>query len=184
MTPYSSNISIVIGGMSARLQGLVENPDPLLRTVALTVLPEVKKRVHVQGLDSSGSLIGTYSPGYLALRTGNYSNADKFKKGARQGQHKNAGTHTKGNSAGSVRPQYHRDADPKVILSLTRQMENDMSVLPNGKAYGIGYNNPENYQKSQWNEATYKKAIWNLTESERELAQETAQHFTTDYLKQ
>jgi hypothetical protein len=178
MIQYTSNISQIVR-LKIEQIALLQNPDQLLRTVALAVLPELKKRVHVEGKDSSGAQIGTYSPGYMKLRTGNYGNADRFSRGAKKGQVKNSGVST---STGKARPNYHRSADDKVILSLTRQMENDLSVMPAGSGYGIGYNNPFNYQKSQWNEETYKKDIWELTQEERDLAIRVANDFAEQAL--
>src|SRR6185436_1504106 len=107
----------------------------------------------------------------------------RFSKGKKKGEVKDAGVISRGPNKGKPRPKYNRTAETKVILSLTRQMENDMSVLPSGSGYSIGYNNPDNFQKSQYNEATYKKKIWNLTEEEKMLAKEIAQQFVNDYLK-
>lgn len=183
MSHYNSNVSVIVGQYSKKLIELGNNPDPLLRTVALTVLPEVKSRVHVEGKDSNGNPIGTYSPEYMKLRTGNYGNSKRLVKGKNKGELKDAGLITRGDKKGQPRQRYNRTADTKVILSLTRQMENDLSVLPSGNGYGIGYNNPDNYKKSQYNEETYKKKIWNLTKEEKELAKQTAQQFTNDYLK-
>ena len=198
MINYSSNISVVIKAKLEQIQALQNNPDAILRTVALTVLPELRKRVHVLGKDSSGAQIGSYSPGYMVLRTGAYKNADKISKGKNKGKLKNSGRFTKGklvfeqdgfaieeNIKGRTRPKYNRDSDTKVILSLTRQMENDLTVVPTGtKSYGIGYNNPLNFKKAQYCEATYKKPILTkLTNEEIELARNTAQEFTTEYLK-
>lgn len=183
MKEYTSNISIVIGGMKEKLTTLGQNPDAMLRTVALTVLPEVKKRVHVEGKDSNGNQIGTYSPGYMKLRTGNYGNSGKISRGKNNGQLKDADNYSRGSKKGQPRPKYNRSADTKVIASLTRQMENDISVIPSGSGYGIGYNNSDNFDKSQYVENTYKKKIWNLAAEEKELARETAQQFVNDYLK-
>ena len=65
--------------------------------------------------------------------------------------------------------KYNRTADTKVILSLTRQMENDMTGGPikTLDGWGIGFKNPHNYDKSQWTEATYDKKIFSLTEQEK-----------------
>jgi hypothetical protein len=181
---YQSNLNRIVGGVKDKLIALQQNPDAMLRTVALAVLPEVRKRVHVEGKDSSGSQIGIYSTEYMKVRTGSFGNSEKFSRGARRGENKNAGVFTRGAKEGSARPRYNRSSDPKVILSLTRQMENDLSVLPSGSGYGIGFNNPDNFQKSQWNEKTYRKPIWNTTEGEKELAKQTAEAFVADYLNQ
>jgi len=72
---------------------------------------------------------------------------------------------------GTARPNYNRTADTKVILSLTRQMENDLSVVETSGGYGIGYLNPDNLKKARWCEETYKKKILSkLTTEEIELA--------------
>jgi hypothetical protein len=193
---YNSNVSRIIGQMKAKLISLQANPDPMLRTVALAVLPEVKKRVHIDGKDSSGKQIGIYSPGYMVLRTGAYKNAGRISKGKNKGKLKDAGTFTDRtiqldkntgvftgeDKVGKARPRYNRTSDTKVILSLTRQMENDLSVLPTGNGYGLGYNNPDNFKKSQWNEQTYKKDIWKLTAEEKELAKKVAVEYVQDFL--
>jgi len=55
----------------------------------------------------------------------------------------------------------------KVILQATSQMVNDYKflVLPDGN-YGSGFSNDANYDKSIWVEKTYKKPIFELTDSE------------------
>lgn len=197
MISYSSNIKIVVKAKLEQIQVLRNNPDPVLRTVALAVLPELKHRVHVDGLDSSGSPIGTYSPGYMKIRTGDFLNADRKTKGAKKGELKNADKYTKGSDikifgtivqetskVGQNRPKYNRTSDPKVVASLTRQMENDTSVIQTGNGYGIGYLNPLNFKKALWVEETYNKPILTkLTTGELELAKKTAIEFTPEYLK-
>jgi hypothetical protein len=173
---YQSNISEIVRLKVEGLQKL-SHPDEMLRTVAAAVLPELKKRVHIDGKGSDGSAIGTYSPGYMKLRTGNYANSGKVSRGANKGKLKDAGTISRGDRKGQPRPKYNRTADTKVIGSLTRQMENGLSIMPAGNGYGIGYTNPHNYDKSQWLEGTYKKDIWELTVEEKALAQQTAEDF-------
>lgn len=181
MINYNSNINVIVAATLEKVQALKNNPDPILRTVALAVLPEMKHRVHVEGKDSSGGQIGTYSPGYMVIRTGNYKNAGRVTKGKNVGKLKNAGTNTK---TGAVRPKYNRTPDTKVVLSLTREMENDMSVVPSGNGYGIGYLNPDNLKKAKYCEETYnKKILTKLTTGERELAKNTAEEFLPEYLK-
>lgn len=68
--------------------------------------------------------------------------------------------------------KYKRGADTKVIVSATRQLENDWSVVATGKkSYGIGFKNQHNRDKSKWVEATYNKKIFSLTADERQYAQ-------------
>lgn len=196
MIEFSSNISDVIKEKLAQLQSLGTNTDPVLRTVALTVLPELKQRVHRDGKDSEGNQIGTYSPGYMKVRTGDYKNSAKISRGENKGKLKDAGKFTKGTNikvfgtivedtpkAGLNRPRYNRGPETKVILSLTRQMENDTSVIQTENGYGIGYLNPFNFQKAMWCEATYKKPILTkLTKEETELAAKVANEETQKYL--
>lgn len=70
--------------------------------------------------------------------------------------------------------KHSRTADPRVILSLTRQMENDFTSGPQNpdptktnKGYGIGFKNSENFKKSQWCEENYGKPIYKFTASEK-----------------
>ncbi len=66
--------------------------------------------------------------------------------------------------------KYNRTGDSKVISSLTRQMENDFSVIATSNGYGLGYKNPENYAKTFFVEATYGKKIFALTSEEEQQA--------------
>jgi hypothetical protein len=197
MIKVTSNISVVIKAKLDQIEALRKNPDPILRTVALAVLPELKHRVHIEGKDSSGGQIGTYSPGYMKIRTGDFANAEKISKGANKGKLKNAGKFTEAaislnkqtgvfntDKVGQARPKYNRSSDTKVILSLTRQMENDLAVVATGTGYGIGYLNPDNLKKARYCELTYKKKILTkLTKGEIDLAKKTAVEFTPEYLK-
>ena len=63
-----------------------------------------------------------------------------------------------------------RSADKKIIVSLTRQLENDWSVLATEKGWGIGFKNNLNAQKLQWVEEQKNKKIGALTKSEKEYA--------------
>lgn len=204
MLSVNTNISVIVKAKLEQIQALKNNPDPILRTVAMAVLPEMKRRVHVDGKDSNGNQIGTYSKGYMVVRTGNYKDAAKIKRGKSAGQfkekkrageagkyvdrirlsNKEYGTFTGYEKTGTNRPVYNRTTDTKVVASLTRQMENDMNVVPSGNGYGIGYLNIDNRKKADYVEATYKKKILTkLTLGEKELAIKTATEFLPDYLK-
>lgn len=161
--------------------------DTLLKIIATNTLPEIRRRVHVEGKASDGSQIGTYSKGYMTLRTGEYKNKGKS----------NAGHYTKGNSAvydiksrkavkyhsprkvsgSSMRTMYNWPNDPKVILALTRKMQQQMVVLKTDNGWGIGYTNVDDFNKAIWNEARYKKSIWNLTEEEADLVKKASEEY-------
>jgi hypothetical protein len=53
--------------ITVKLKGL-EDPDPLLREIATSMLAIVKERIHEKGLNSAGGQIGTYSDSYLEYR--------------------------------------------------------------------------------------------------------------------
>ena len=78
--------------------------------------------------------------------------------------------------------KYKRTADPTVILSLTKQMENDFSVQETPLGYGLGYNNTLNYDKAKWNELRYNKLIFGLTNEEQIIANKVAQIAMTNAL--
>ena len=81
-----------------------------------------------------------------------------------------------------TRPKHSRSNDQKVILSLTRQMENDFSVVATSGKYGLGFKNDLNFDKATWAEQTYGKKIYALTNSERETAIKAAQEYTDGIL--
>lgn len=68
-----------------------------------------------------------------------------------------------------------RGKDTKVIVSLTRQLENDWAVLGTEKGYGIGFNNSFNKDKAGWVEENKKRIIFNLSESEKQYITERLQ---------
>lgn len=67
-----------------------------------------------------------------------------------------------------VRAENSRSQDKKIIVSLTRQLENDYAVLGTATGYGIGFNNPINTDKAVWVEASKKKIIFNLSQVEKQ----------------
>lgn len=173
--------------MGKNIQALekLRNPDQMLRTVATTLTGVIRKRVHEDGQDSNGNQIGTYSESYMKVRTGNYGNSGKYTRGENKGELKNAGVYTKGPNKGQPRPKYNRSSDTKVVISLTRQLENDLGTnetdpIKTGEGYGIGFKNPENYDKSQKVEQHFKKDIWKLTSGEEKIVSQIADKFTAD----
>jgi|ERR1043165_4430558 hypothetical protein len=171
MVTIKLNVQSVVDLVKAKIEKL-QDKEYLLRPLAFGEIELMTKRIHVDGLASDESRIGTYSKGYMAIRTGKYGNSDLFQKGAKKGEIKNAGVISRGPNKGAPRPQYHRSEDTKVILSLTRQLENDWSVIATARGYGIGFLNSLNYNKARWAEANYKKKIFSLTEAERQFATE------------
>jgi hypothetical protein len=132
--------------------GLMLNSEPMLRTIATSMVPVMRARVHVDGLDANGRPIGTYSKEYLKQRQ---------------------------------KAPLNRTGDPKIILSATRQMEQDLKAIPTNEGWGIGYSNPENYAKAMANEKRENvKILSALTESEENLVLEIANDYIDNIVKQ
>ena len=159
MIAFNSNGAEVFGVITRDLTALkspVEN-DKLLRKIASTLTASMSIRVHEQGKASDGTQIGTYSPEYMKIRTGQYKSS-KVVRGINKGQQ---------------RKKYNRTSDTKVILSLTRQMENDLSVCEQSPikttyGYAIGYQNQLNMEKLENLELKYKKKILTKLSKEEE----------------
>lgn len=79
--------------------------------------------------------------------------------------------------------KYQRSGDTKVIVSLTRQLENDWAVIPLENGYGIGFKNPFNVQKARWVEIAKLKEIFSLSPSELEYAEKKIAELVDDVFK-
>lgn len=182
MITVKTNIAEVLGKMTGQLN-LLKDKEYLLRPLAIEVIPLMTDRIHQRGLASDEKKIGTYSPGYMKVRTGNYGNADVYKKGPKKGQKKDSGVFTKGKNKGQPRPKYNRSNDTTVIISLTRQLENDWAVVATDKGYAIGFLNELNFKKSVWVEATYNKKIFDLSKTEKEYVTERLNELVNEAIK-
>src|SRR6478735_3983744 len=126
----STNLAEVSARIRAKLEKL-KDKDYLLRPICFDLIELMKIRIHEKGMNASGSAIGTYSKGYLALR----------------------------------QKKYKRSSDTKVIVSLTRQLENDWSVIATARGYGVGFKNNFNLKKARWVEVK-KGVIFSMTNEE------------------
>ena len=175
------SINSVIGDLADKLKSV--DTDTMLKEIAVNVLPEIRERVHVRGEASDESQIGTYSDGYMRVRTGNYpetvitrgKNKGQFReKKEKEGQ---AGYFTKGRSMGKARSRYNWPNDSKVILALTGKMQGQMIEIKTDNGWGIGYTNESDYNKAIWNELRYKKDIWSLSIEELNIMESTAERY-------
>lgn len=141
---YSTNLPTVLATVNLKLTEMQR--DKMTRLQAVTLMAAMRDRIHVQGKDSSGTPIGTYTPAYIRARV-------KAKRGT----------------------------DSKVILSLTRALEDSYEVYPIENGYGIGFNTMESMQKARWCEDTYKKPIFAPTAEERALVKQIADDFIAKY---
>lgn len=69
-----------------------------------------------------------------------------------------------------TREKNNRGKDRMIIVSLTRQLENNWSVLETTNGYGIGFTNPFNADKLRWVEEIKDRVISNLTTEEIDYA--------------
>jgi hypothetical protein len=125
--------------------------DRNLRTALTSTLAVHKPRIFNQGFDSKGAKIGTYSTTPASI--------------SKKSQARNTGkTFFKGGYA-----EYKRAVGKNpgfVTLRNTDQMMMDYGLQGSGLSYGFGFQNTENFKKSQWMEDKYKKTIFNLSRNE------------------
>lgn len=150
-----------LGELTARLKNQLKEAggdavgaDKLTRAVASIQFANMKRRIHNEGKDSDGNDIGTYPAGYLKYRQFGYK-GKTYVRGQNKGQDR-----------GEKNKKPNRTSDPKVVLSLTRQMESDMNIFRIQNGWAIGYVTDLSFDKSQWNEETYNKKIFDATEKE------------------
>lgn len=141
MIEYSTNMPKVLNSISLTL--LPSQIDKMTRLQATSLLAVMRDRIHVQGKDSSGGQIGTYTPAYIKY----------------------------------ARKKEGRGTDNKVILSLTRQMENGYELYKLDNGTGIGFTTQEDWQKARWCEQTYKKPIFSPTAEEQAMVMQIAQDY-------
>lgn len=154
MIRIGSNLDEIVTLINSELEQL--DIDKMTKEQATTIMAKMRERIHERGQASDGSSIGTYTSQYLKIRNGTTS-----RKGVK-------------------RMSYNRGTNPNVILSLTRQMESDMIVIPVEKGHGIGYSNKENYNKKIWNEKRYGKDIFSLSEEEEGVAEAIAERYVNE----
>lgn len=80
------------------------------------------------------------------------------------------------------RRKYQRSADTKIIVSLTRQLENDWNVIATDDGYGIGFLNSHNFDKARWVEANKGKKIFSLSATEQQYVNDTVDQLIKDAL--
>jgi hypothetical protein len=184
-----SNASTVFINLEKKLgQALSpQNIDKMTREVAITTAANMRERIHEFGQAADNSQIGYYTDEYMNVRTGVYANSGVKKSVPNKGQPKNTGVYTKGKRKGQKRIAYNRGNDRRVIISLTRNFENDFTLGRQNKTptkisggYGIGWKNNTNALIAQGHEKRYRKRIWFLTEQEKKDAFKIAQEFVNN----
>lgn len=125
--------------------------DRILRGALTTVLAIHKPRIFEKGLDAKGGKIGTYSKKPISIaanRQARNTGQTYFKTGYDQYK-----------TAIGKNPGY-------VNLRNTDQMSSDYGLQGSGMSYGFGFQNSENYNKSQWMESKYDKDIFDVSDQE------------------
>lgn len=144
---YSTNLPEIIKTVNLKLTSL--QIDKMTRLQATSLLAVMRIRIHVDGKDSNGVQIGTYTPAYVRY----------------------------------ARAKAKRGTDNKVILSLTRSMEDSYELYPIENGTGIGFNTTENMQKARWCEDTYQKPIFKPTAEEETMVKQIAEDFIARHIK-
>lgn len=86
-----------------------------------------------------------------------------------------------------VRPKHGRKEGSKVVLSLTRSMENGMILFPITNGTAIGYATAELFQRAKWQEkrpAYGSLAIFSPTQEESELVEEIGKNYIHEHFAQ
>jgi hypothetical protein len=132
----------------------VVNNDRNIRTALSTVLAVHKPRIFEQGFDAKGQQIGIYSTKPASIAKKNQ---------ARQtGQTYFPGGYSEYKKLIGKNPGY-------VIQRNTDQMYQDYGLVGSSGNYGFGFNNTENYNKSQWMEKHFNKDIYDLSNNEENI---------------
>lgn len=86
-----------------------------------------------------------------------------------------------------IRPKYGRKEGSKVVLSLTRAMENGMVLTPITNGTGIAYLTKELLQRAKWQEKRVcygSRPIWSPTAEERDMVMKIGQKYIDEHFNQ
>lgn len=129
-----------------------------LRIALSTTLAVHKPRIFQQGFDAKGAKIGIYSTKKASISR---------KQQARDtGKTTFQGGYAEYKRAIGKNPGY-------VILRNTDQMYMDYGLQGSGLSYGFGFQNTENYNKSQWMQQKYFKDIFDISRYEETILTNT-----------
>jgi hypothetical protein len=67
-----SNIPFIVGSILAKFAA-IENPETVTRYVAANMMGVIRDRIHEDGKNSNGAMIGEYSSKYMKLRQSKYN---------------------------------------------------------------------------------------------------------------
>ena len=153
--------------------------DLAMKSAALTVLGEMRVRIHENGQAADGSDIGAYSVKPLYVNPNNSprkfppagkSGKTVFASGQKKGQpHK---TKYFSGGYGDFKSTIGRNPG-KVNLFLTGTMANQFVVIETPQGWGLGWMNDLLTTRAFALEMKYGKAIWECNQSEEKLLTDT-----------
>ena len=137
-------------GLANKINNVVRN-DRNHRIALSTVLAVHKQRIFVQGFDAKGNKIGTYSTKPISI--------SRAKQARDTGRTKFKGGYAEYKTAIGKNPGF-------INLRNTDQLMMDYGLIGSNGEYGFGFQNTENFNKSQWVQDKKVKDIFDLSRSE------------------
>ena len=203
MIRYKTNIGSVVRSLNDKLVSLspgAENYDALLRTVTTSMIGVVKTRIHEQGKASDGTIIGEYSkkPIYISLSASPKKFVAKGKKSASTIRVKKSNVETRKVTSEKVgalkngkirksgffeggynqfKTEIGRNEIGTVNLSLSGQLNAQLSVQPTSRGYGFGWPDGEKLKRAKALGKKYRKKIWALTQEEKSQVYDITEKF-------
>ena len=146
---YSTNLPEVLNTVHLKLSKV--HSDELTRTQAVSLMAVMKDRIHVQGKDSNGNQIGTYTPAYVK-----YVRAKEHKRGFDN----------------KVILSLTRQMESGYEVKLLENGE---------YGHVIRFRTDEDMQKARWCEKTYNKPIFAPTAEEKAMVIAIAQDYISKH---
>lgn len=147
MVTIKTNIQVVASQLRSKLLSVADKNN-VVRTVAATLAPEVRKRIHVEGKAADGSNIGAYSDDYYKYTRKKYNRTEPKSK---------------------VVISLTRTMENQ----FTSGAENP-NPTKTALGYGLGFLGVEHRRIAGYMEELYDKKIWKLTAAEEKLAHQVA----------
>lgn len=183
-----TNLTEVVQGLMHKL-GCITNGDcydTIMRTVATTELGMMKTRIHERGLAADGSAIGQYSttPMYVGVKANpgksfgrpvGKTGKSKFKSTGLDHTSRYFITGYKG-----FKDAIGRNELGTVNLSLSGQLNSQLTVIATSGGYGIGWPDDEKGKRAAVLEKKYRKKIWAPTDEESAIINKTATKLLKD----
>lgn len=189
MISFSTNLHTVFAPIIVQLS-TPELADRVTKIVAVEMLGEMRARIHQQGKAADGADIGKYSttPMYVSQKQNvgrsfgaplgkpnkNGKRFSTFASGKKAGQKHTSRWFERGYEG--YKNAIGRNTLGKVNLSLSGQLDAQLTLIQTPLGWGLGWFDVEKYRRAvALQERKYKKPIWALTSEESEKATATGQ---------